>query len=122
MLDPENFDHWIFNTDLTEQRRQEYLDQILKTRVEDAAREHHLTAPQRAKLRLAGSGDIKRFFDEVEGKRSEFNKGRLTYKSGRAELLRLVPLAQVYQEGPFGDGSLFAKTLHKINDDRQAGH
>jgi hypothetical protein len=33
---------------------------------------------------------------------------------------RLEPLSKVYQEGPFGDGSLYAKTLQKIRDDQDA--
>ena len=33
--------------------------------------------------------------------------------------LRLEPLAQTYQKGAFGDGSLFAKTLRRIAHDQK---
>jgi hypothetical protein len=45
-------------------------------RIETAARKHKLTNSQRAKRRLAGKGDIKRFFDHVEHGRSEFELNR----------------------------------------------
>ena len=38
-----------------------------------------------------------------------------------AALKRLEPLRQVYLDGPFGDGSLFVKTLQRINDEQWAG-
>jgi hypothetical protein len=77
-----------------------------------------LTDSQRAKLRLAGRGDIKRFFDAVEDKRREFERDRHSLRTGLEALRRLEPLSQVFNEGPFGDGSLFAKTLNGMNSDR----
>jgi hypothetical protein len=85
------------------------------------AQEHKLTDRQRAKLKLAGRGDIKRFFDRVEESRIDFEVQRQTFRTGRTALLRLDPLLQVYREGPFGDGSLFAKTLRRISDDPKVG-
>ena len=82
---------------------------------------YKLTDPQVAKLRLAGRGDIKRFFDEVRNRRDEFEIARKTFNSGLAALRRLDELSPSYREGPFGSGSLFAKTLQKINSDRKAG-
>ncbi len=121
VLERENFDVWMFADEPTESARLRHLDDILRARVEAAAREHKLTGPQRAKLRLAGKGDIKRFFDQVEERRSAFETERQTWKTGLAALRRLDALLQIYQEGPFGDGSLFAKTLHRINEDQKAG-
>jgi hypothetical protein len=120
-VERENFDRWLFADAGSEAARKRYLDDVLRTRVEAAAREHKLTEAQRAKLRLAGRGDIKRFFDDVEERRSQFEVDRKTFRAGLAALRRLEPLTQVYREGPFGEGSLFAKTLHRINDDRGAG-
>lgn len=116
MIEPENFDRWLFEDEVSERGRYRHLEDILKAKIEDAAREHTLTEPRQAKLRLAGKGDIKRFFDEVEGKRSDFEKDRQTFRAGLAALRRLDPLARIYQDGPFGSGSLFAKTLRRIDD------
>jgi hypothetical protein len=87
-------------------------------RVQAALRIHKLAEPQWAKLRIAGKGDIKRFFDHVDDKRVFFEIDRMSLKTGRGALRRLEPLSDVYDEGPFGDGSLFAKTLRRIQDER----
>jgi hypothetical protein len=122
VVESENFDRWLFVDEPSETSQQRHLDEILQARIKAAAREHELTAAQRAKLRLAGRGDIKRFFDEVAGKRSAFEIERQSYRTGRAALQRLVLLSQIYQEGPFGDGSLFAKTLQRINGGQTTCH
>jgi hypothetical protein len=118
----ENFDRWVFaeggNNALAAQR---ILNDLLRGKVESAAREGKLTRTQQAKLLLAGKGDIKRFFDQVEERRVEFEKERKTFQTGFAALRRLEPVSKVYQEGPFGDGSLYAKTLRRIKDERDSG-
>jgi hypothetical protein len=118
----ENFDRWLFADERSDEERRRHLNDILLARIEVAARGKKLTDPQRAKLRIAGKGDIKRFFDQVEERRSAFETDRRTYKTGLAALRRLDPLSQIYKQGPFGEGSLFAKTLQRIDDDRKAGH
>jgi hypothetical protein len=117
----ENFDRWLFADRGYHTVHPRYLDDILRTKVDTATRKHVLTDLQRAKLRLAGRGDIKRFFDEVQEKRERFEMDRRDFNTGLAALRRLEPLTRVYLEGPFGDGSLFAKTLRKIEDEQKAG-
>jgi hypothetical protein len=120
-LDRDNFDRWLFSLELSERARQEHLKEILDAKIGLAASAHALTDRQRAKLRLAGRGDIKRFFDEVQKRRDLFEIDRKDFRTGLAALRRLDELSPIYREGPFGAGSLFAKTLHKINNDRKAG-
>ena len=50
-----------------------------------------------------------------------FEKDRQHFRSGLTALQRVDPLAQLYKDGPFGEGSLFAKTLRKIEDEQNAG-
>jgi hypothetical protein len=121
MVEPENFDRWLFGEE-SAARPERHLDEILLTRVRDAAREYDLNERQRRKLQLAGRGDIKRFFDRVEDRRRGFETERQRFQTGLAALKRLNDLSEIYQKGPFGDGSLFAKTLRKIQDDQKAGH
>jgi hypothetical protein len=116
----DNFDLWLFD-DATESARGRHLEQLLQARVDAAMRGRKLTRAQRAKLQLAGRGDIKRFFDQVEDRRREFETERRVYKNGLAALRRLEPYRQVFQDGPFGDGSLFAKTLQRIDDEQVTG-
>jgi G3E family GTPase len=120
VVDPENFDHWLFHDERSEEDRHRHLDLILQSKLNAAARDHKLTDSQRAKLQLAGRGDIKRFFDQVENRRQDFEKNRQSFRTGLAALQRLEPLVQIYREGAFGEGSLFAKTLFKITDDQKA--
>ena len=122
VVERENFDRWLFEDGRPEGERQKHLEEILQAKVNATARVHQLTQPQRAKLRLAGRGDIKRFFDQVQERRSAFEIDRKSFRTGHQALRRLEPLTQLYQEGPFGDGSLYAKTLHKINHDQKLGH
>lgn len=120
-LERENFDRWLFDDGRSEEERQRHLEVILQFKIKLAASAHRLTETQRAKLRLAGRGDIKRFFDQVEERRIAFEVARKSLRTGVAALQHLDDLSQVYRDGPFGDGSLFAKTLRRINDDRRAG-
>jgi hypothetical protein len=120
-VEPENFDRWLFGDDQSEEARKTHLGEVLEARIDAFERRHLLTDKQRAKLRTAGRGDIKRFFDEVQNRRRAFEKERQTYRTGRVALARLAPLSELYQEGPFGEGSLFAKMAQRIKDERKAG-
>jgi hypothetical protein len=123
VVDRENFDRWLFADERTQKERWRHLEEILDAKIllADLEPKLTLTVEQRAKLRVAGRGDIKRFFDQVEDRRREFEMDRQNFKNGLAALRRLDSLSRVYQAGPFGDGSLFAKTLHRISDDQKAG-
>ena len=114
-----NFDRWLFGEELG-RGPERHLEEILLTRVRTAAREHDLSDAQRMKLQLAGRGDIKRFFDQVEDRRLEFEKARKSFRTGLAALQRLDDLSLIFRMGPFDHGSLFAKTLQKIRDDQKA--
>ncbi len=114
IVEPENFDRWIFDRDRPD-AVEEKLREKLELRIEAAAREHRLSRSEKARLRLAGKGDIKRFHELVEQRRKEFESQRKSFKEGRAALRQLLPLSRTYKEGPFSDGSLFAKTLTKIH-------
>ena len=119
VVERENFDHWLFSDDRSDSQHWERLEKQLESQVDSARTEHTLTDRQCAKLRLAGKGDIKRFFDRVESSRLDFEVQRQSFRTGHAALLRLESLSQNYREGPFGDGSLFAKNLRRMNDERK---
>ncbi len=121
MLDRDNFDRWLFPHEQSETARQEHLRDILDAKIGVAASAHKLTDLERAKLRLAGRGDIKRFFDEVQKRKDQFETDRKNFNTGLEALRRLDALSPTYRDGPFGPGSLFAKTLHKIDNDRKTG-
>jgi hypothetical protein len=109
----ESFDEWVFQGQSIDVHRR-LLDAHLWTRIDRAAAAHSLTSVQTEKLRLAGQGDIKRFFDEVEDKRQEFERVRTDWTKCQKFARDLRPFLLVYRNGPFGDRSYFAKTLAKM--------
>ena len=121
VLEPESFDQWLFGDEGSDRLRQRHLDDLLRIKIDNAARRHRLSGAQREKLRLAGRGDIKRFFDQVAEQRRAFEKERQTFRTGLAALRRLDALVPIYHDGPFDDGSLFAKTLRRIDDEQKVG-
>ena len=120
VVEQENFDRWLFPRERSERARQERLEKILDAKIELAAVSHRLTASQRAKLRLAGRGDIKRFFDEIQKSRDWFEIDRKNFDSGFFSLSRICDdLSPGYGEGLFHSRSLFTKTLQKMVADRK---
>ena len=106
----DEFDRWMFTGDTVEERRARLNDNLRRTiqRVDPA---HRLTAVQRQKLELAGRGDIKHLFDQVEAKRREFQEIRNDPQKCLMFARTLRPLRQAYVTGPFREGSLFSKIL-----------
>ena len=100
VLEPENFDRWLFGDEQSEADRHRHLDGILRSKVNAATKSHKLTDSQRAKLRLAGRGDIKRFFDQVEDRRPDFEKDRHNFRSGFAALQRSARLRRFIRKAP----------------------
>jgi len=119
ILKSENFDRVLFGEE-TETERRSHLNALLMLTLGEAVKSGHLTFPERQKLLLAGRGDIKRFFDLVEDRRREFEQSRRNFQTGFTNLRRLADVTRLYQDGPFGEGSLFAKTLRKIEAERKA--
>jgi hypothetical protein len=91
-----------------------HLESILTRRIEAIDRQRRLTPDQKTKLLLAGRGDIKRLFDRIEDERRQFELLRTDFRACQRFLRELRPLARTMQQGPFDDGSLFAKTLKTI--------
>ena len=116
-LSKENFDRWVFDETNTEKARRDHLHSLLSGKIVLLEIRRGLNPEQSEKLRLAGSGDIKRFFDRVEESRREFEAVRKDFNAGRLALNRLEPLASEYQVGPFGPDSFLEKTLRKIETD-----
>jgi hypothetical protein len=109
----ECFDDWVFGGKTVDAHRRE-LNQRLRLQVEQEARSGSLTTEQKEKLLLAGQGDIKRFYEQVEQKRLEFERVRTNWTECQQFARGLRPLVHVSQYGPFDHKSLFGKTLRKI--------
>ena len=102
---------------MNQESRRSRLDTLLTEKINEATEQRKLNQDQIKKLRLAGTGDIKRFFDRVEEKRADFDKVRKDYNTGMAILNELTTLSADYQTGPFGQGSVYEKTLESFTAD-----
>jgi hypothetical protein len=99
------------NFRMSEARRR--FDAVLALRIGDVDRAVGLTEQEKEKLRVAGRGDIKRFFDEMDetlerASSINDNRARAQELSVKAQALR-----QALGADPFGDQSLFARVLCK---------
>ncbi len=112
-LERENFDRVLFDGH-DGPSIAEHFDKVLRARLNQAARDHHLDGQQREKLRLAGLGDVKHFLDRVDAARAEFEAVRGNFRKAAQVLQQVPPLSDEFRRGPFGDDSLFAKTLRQI--------
>ena len=83
VIDAEDFDRWIYASDTPGDRRRA-LHWRLELRILSVSHEYELSEAQKEKLRLAGKGDIKRFLEQVEQRRTEFEEKRRVFREGRA--------------------------------------
>jgi hypothetical protein len=112
------FDLWMYG-DVAVEQRTVWLLSALSAKVV-AVRDRGLSPAEEEKLILAGRGDIKHFFDRVEAHRPAFEAARKDLVEGQAFLRTIQPLSIEFQLGLYDFGSLFTKTLRKIENDRKA--
>jgi len=101
-----------------------WLDALLFRKVDNLNRFSGLTEIQKQKLHLAGRGDIKRFFDSVEDQRRRvlmIDEDALDRKTVEEIAQATRQLRHGLDLGPFEEGSLFAKAVHRTLTPRQAG-
>lgn len=111
----EQFSNWYFNQfgGSADRARQQF-DSTLTLQIDAIDRAAHLSAEQKAKLRMIGHGEIKRVFDNFEQAKARFNElDNDTQKL--AEVLQEFGSPQ-QQGGPFGETSVFFKSMrHTLN-------
>jgi len=113
-------DQWVFGGGRNAAWARDRLDTQLTLRIDEIDQACGVTEDQRQKLRLAGRGDIKRFFNKIEEKRRAFQSVAHDRAKIGAVFQELQPLQIAFNAGLFGENSLFAKTLVKTLDADQA--
>ncbi|WP_422929351.1 hypothetical protein [Singulisphaera sp. PoT] len=101
----------------------EWLDAELERRINELEQKYGLSPDQMGNLRLAGTGDIKLFFDKIESMRTEFR----SVSSSPAKVIRLIRDFYGTRRSMitelFGEDSIFYKTLkNSLNNDQFATH
>jgi hypothetical protein len=115
----EVFDNFMFGSTGDAESGRAHAAKLLDRLVDQFGSSRLLTPAQRQKLRLAGRGDIKRLFDQIEEERRKFEALRSDPDKCEQFLDDLLPLRQSLQRGPFETDSLFSKTLKKLVDDEK---
>jgi hypothetical protein len=115
----EQMDQWVFGRYGGSGGARNKLDSSLLLRIQDLERACGITEVQQKKLRLAGRGDIKRFFDKVEELKRKYQRGQ---NDPNANIWQEIqPLQVELNSGLFGDDSLYAKTIRRtLNHDQAA--
>jgi hypothetical protein len=113
------FDQLVFgNSNPTIFREQ--FDSLLTREIVSIDETYGLNEDQKRKLRLAGRGDIKRYFDHLAEKREEFER----IKNDNVKVVNFRRQLNGIRLGarmePFGDGSLFSKTIKTTLSPKQA--
>ena len=114
----DQMDQWVFGRYGGSGGARNKLDSSLLLRISDLERTCGITELQKNKLRLAGRGDIKRFFDKVEELKRKFQHGQ---NNPNANIWQEIqPLQVELNTGLFGDDSLYAKTIRRTLNQEQA--
>jgi hypothetical protein len=91
----------------------------LQLQAEAAAEQLALTPEQKAKLVLAGQGDIHRFLADFELFREKIGPRQMSMERWQELNQEIQPLRKRSQDGLHGPGSLFARTLSGILNEQQ---
>ncbi len=116
MIGDQNFEHSIFGTYLTVDVARARFHLRFESLADEFERVCGLTAAQKAKIRLAAEGDIKRFFESVDAKRKEFQVAKTDMQKYQDFYQSVTPLRLAFQQGLLGDESLVARTLKTTLD------
>lgn len=122
VLNAQQFDQWVFGNSNVQGApgARKKMDTLLSLQIEEMDRTCGLSDSQKEKLRLAGRGDVERFFDRVEEKRRELQDKSYDQNKIGEIYQQLQPFQATLNGGLFDDGSLFAKIVAKALDPEQA--
>lgn len=107
-----NFNQWVFGAQNASQGLS-HIESRLALEVEAVHRVCGLTEEQKAKLQLAGHGDVKRFFDAVAVLHAKFMKVRRNRNAFNGLWQDIQPLRVKFSGGLFREGSFFRKVLSR---------
>jgi len=106
-----NFDQWVFGGRGNAAAVRKRFDSQLSLQVEELERICGLSEDQKKKLQLAGRGDIKWLFDQVDVLRKKFQLVKNDQSKFNEFWQDVQPFQVVFSQGAFGSGSFFNKTL-----------
>jgi hypothetical protein len=114
----EQVDQWVFSRMGGSAAARSRLESALAIRIDDIERVCALSEIQKKKLKLAGHGDIKRFYDRVEDVKQKMQ--RMSNQPNNNIWGEVQPLQTEIFTGLFRDDSIFQKTIKKTLTEEQA--
>jgi hypothetical protein len=112
-LSDEQIEAWVFQPHGIAARARDQLVSELALRIVEIDRACDLTYAQKRKLRLAGRGDIKRFFDRFEAVKQKLRSMQNDKPMVQQIFAQyIIPLQTAFQAGLFHEKSLLVKSLH----------
>lgn len=125
-VDDSTFDQWVFGNAMrapNASAARVRLESLLDLKIAAVRAACPIRESQQIKLRLAGRGDVKRFFDRVEEKRALFQFVKNDREKFQHFYQEVVPLQTEVNRGLFRDESLFHKTLQStLNESQRAAY
>ena len=106
-----NFDQWIYQGAANAESGRARINSRLKIHLDELDRICSLTPDQRQKLMLAGHGDMKRLFDQIEVVRAKFRAVRKDQNAFNQIWTDINPLRQKVASDLFSENSFYGKTL-----------
>ncbi len=110
-FNPEQVDQWVFSRWGGAQGARTRMEANLELRIDDLERGCEISEIQKKKLKLAGLGDIKRYYDRVEELKRKYSSRASRPNQNNNIWQELQPLQIELNSGLFGDDSIFAKTV-----------
>jgi hypothetical protein len=116
-INPEQVDQWVFSRWGGVAAARDRLDANLALRIDDLDRACSVTDAQKKKLKLAGLGDMKRYFDRVEDLKRKYVRNANAPNNNIWQ--EMQPLQMELNTGFFGEDSIFVKAIKKTLNDEQ---
>jgi hypothetical protein len=110
-FNPEQVDQWIFSRWGGAAGAKIRLEANLALRIDDIDRACSVTELQKKKLKLAGMGDIKRYYDRVEDLKRKYTAAVGNPQINNNIWQEMQPLQLELNGGLLGDASIFVKTI-----------
>jgi hypothetical protein len=119
VLSPENFDQWVFGGGGNSAQVLTQFESLVNLRIDAINRVCTLSDAQKKKLRLAASGDIKKFRDQYEQLKQKYQNTQQDPNNLNNIFVAIQPLQLQWRAGILGDQSLFQKVIASTLEPQQ---
>jgi hypothetical protein len=109
-----NIEGNVFQQHGTAKQARTSIETRLKLQIDELHRICELNDAQRQKLKLAGSNDVRRFFDEFEALKKKYKGGKKDQEAWNNFWQDIQPLQAKMTTGLFGAESFFAKSVRLV--------